>query len=155
MNQAQAVSTSSIPAVRPDSDAVRERLQGSRRRMNLIALTASLGAMAFGLFWLAWILWTTISLGVGGLSIDLFTQMTPAPNTAGGGLANAEHAFEIANAADFIRLVRPGREQARAAMIATQHVGVAQQVHVAANGLRSHAEMLGERIDAHFAMLAK
>ena len=53
MNQAQAVSTSSIPAVRPDSDAVRERLQGSRRRMNLIALTASLGAMAFGLFWLA------------------------------------------------------------------------------------------------------
>ncbi|PLP98858.1 phosphate ABC transporter permease PstA [Cupriavidus pauculus] len=90
MNQAsQAVSTSSIPAVRPDSEAVRTRLQGSRRRMNAIALAASLGAMLFGLFWLAWILWTTISLGVGGLSLDLFTQMTPAPNTAGGGLANA------------------------------------------------------------------
>ncbi|GAA7764877.1 MAG: phosphate ABC transporter, permease protein PstA [Burkholderiaceae bacterium] len=93
MNQAsqasQAVSTSSIPAVRPDSDAVRTRLQGSRRRMNMYALTASLAAMGFGLFWLAWILWTTISLGVGGLSLDLFTQMTPAPNTAGGGLANA------------------------------------------------------------------
>ncbi|GJG95802.1 phosphate ABC transporter permease PstA [Cupriavidus pauculus] len=90
MNQAsQAVSTSSIPAVRPDSEAVRTRLQGSRRRTNAFALTASLGAMVFGLFWLAWILWTTISLGVGGLSIDLFTQMTPAPNTAGGGLANA------------------------------------------------------------------
>jgi len=57
--------------------------------MNAIALAASLGAMGFGLFWLAWILWTTISLGVGGLSLDLFTQMTPAPNTAGGGLANA------------------------------------------------------------------
>jgi len=90
MNQANhAVSTSSIPAVRPDSDAVRARLQGSRRRMNMFALTASLGAMGFGLFWLSWILWTTISLGVGGLSLDLFTQMTPAPNTAGGGLANA------------------------------------------------------------------
>ena len=89
MNQAQAVSTSSIPAVRPDSEAVRSRLQGARRRTNAFALAASLGAMIFGLFWLAWILWTTISLGVGGLSIDLFTQMTPAPNTAGGGLANA------------------------------------------------------------------
>ena len=90
MNQAsQAVSTSSIPAVRPDSEAVRTRLQSSRRRTNAFALTASLAAMGFGLFWLAWILWTTISLGVGGLSIDLFTQMTPAPNTAGGGLANA------------------------------------------------------------------
>ena len=90
MNQAsQAVSTSSIPAVRPDSEAVRTRLQGARRRTNALALAASLGAMGFGLFWLAWILWTTISLGVGGLSLDLFTQMTPAPNTAGGGLANA------------------------------------------------------------------
>ena len=90
MNQAsQAMATSSIPAVRPDADAVRARLQGSRRRTNLYALTASLGAMAFGLFWLMWILWTTISLGIGGLSLDLFTQMTPAPNTAGGGLANA------------------------------------------------------------------
>ena len=45
--------------------------------------------MAFGLFWLAWILWTTVTLGVGGPSMDLFTQMTPAPNTAGGGPANA------------------------------------------------------------------
>lgn len=90
MNQvSQAVSTSSIPAVRPDSEAVRTRLQSARRRTNALALTASLGAMGFGLFWLAWILWTTISLGVGGLSLDLFTQMTPAPNTAGGGLANA------------------------------------------------------------------
>lgn len=90
MNQAtQAVASASIPAVRPDSDAIRARLQSSRRRTNLYALTASLLAMVFGLFWLAWILWTTISLGVGGLSLDLFTQMTPAPNTAGGGLANA------------------------------------------------------------------
>ncbi|CAG2137673.1 phosphate ABC transporter permease PstA [Cupriavidus numazuensis] len=90
MNQAShAVSSASIPAVRPDADAVRTRLQARRRRTNLIALAASLGAMGFGLFWLAWILFTTVTLGVGGLSLDLFTQMTPAPNTAGGGLANA------------------------------------------------------------------
>jgi phosphate transport system permease protein len=92
MNQpssAVRASASSIPAVRPDSDAIRTRLQARRRRTNIYALTASLLAMGFGLFWLAWILWTTLSLGIGGLSLDLFTQMTPAPNTAGGGLANA------------------------------------------------------------------
>lgn len=91
MSQAAMSSSSStsIPAVSPDADAMRTRLQARRRRTNFYALTASLGAMGFGLFWLAWILWTTISLGVGGLSMDLFTQMTPAPNTAGGGLANA------------------------------------------------------------------
>ncbi|CAG9163981.1 phosphate ABC transporter permease PstA [Cupriavidus pampae] len=90
MNQAShAMASSSIPAVRADSEVVRTRLQSSRRRMNMYALTASLAAMGFGLFWLMWILWTTVSLGIGGLSWDLFTQMTPAPNTAGGGLANA------------------------------------------------------------------
>ncbi|RZT41748.1 phosphate ABC transporter permease PstA [Cupriavidus agavae] len=90
MNQAShTMSSSSIPAVRPDADAVRGRLQNNRRRTNVFALAASLAAMGFGLFWLAWILWTTITLGVGGLSLSLFTEMTPPPNTAGGGLANA------------------------------------------------------------------
>ena len=45
--------------------------------------------MAFGLLWLVWILYTTLQLGIGGLSVDLFTQSTPPPNTDGGGLANA------------------------------------------------------------------
>jgi phosphate transport system permease protein len=44
--------------------------------------------MAFGLVWLVWILWTTLQLGVSGLSWDLFTQSTPAPGSPGG-LANA------------------------------------------------------------------
>jgi phosphate transport system permease protein len=48
----------------------------------------SLAAMSFGLFWLAWILWETIRLGVGGLSWATLTQMTPAPNEEGG-IANA------------------------------------------------------------------
>ncbi|MES2912321.1 MAG: phosphate ABC transporter permease PstA [Pseudomonadota bacterium] len=59
-----------------------------RKMVNKIALVLSLGAMAFGLFWLAWILFETIRLGIGGLSVATLTQMTPAPNDAGG-IANA------------------------------------------------------------------
>src|SRR5471032_1017408 len=72
-----------------DRDAVKRRMQRSRRRKNAIALTLSLAAMAFGLLWLIWILWTTVTLGIGGMSMDLFTQSTPAPGSDGGGLANA------------------------------------------------------------------
>lgn len=62
----------------------------TRRRQltNALALTLSLLAMAFGLLWLLWILWTTLSLGISGLSLGLFTKMTPAPGNDGG-LANA------------------------------------------------------------------
>ncbi|KMY85830.1 Phosphate transport system permease protein PstA [Candidatus Paraburkholderia calva] len=70
-------------------EAARRKLQRCRRGTNAIALTLSLAAMAFGLIWLVWILYTTLKLGIGGLSIDLFTQSTPPPNTDGGGLANA------------------------------------------------------------------
>ncbi|WP_312563524.1 phosphate ABC transporter permease PstA [Diaphorobacter sp.] len=67
---------------------VRQARYASRKRLNQIALTLSFLAMAFGVFWLVWILWETIRLGVGGLSVALFTQMTPPPNEAGG-IANA------------------------------------------------------------------
>ncbi len=60
----------------------------TRKRVNYIALTLSLAAMAFGVFWLIWILWETLRLGVGGLAIATFTQMTPPPNEVGG-IANA------------------------------------------------------------------
>lgn len=69
--------------------ATRMKLQRRRRGTNAIALTLSLAAMAFGLLWLVWILFTTLKLGVSGLSMELFTQSTPPPNTDGGGLANA------------------------------------------------------------------
>ncbi len=59
-----------------------------RKRVNAVALVLSMGAMAFGLFWLVWILWETIVLGVGGLSWATFSQMTPPPNETGG-IANA------------------------------------------------------------------
>ncbi len=70
-------------------DAGRLRLHHRRKWVNRLALTLSLGAMAFGLFWLAWILLETVRLGLGGLSWTVFTQMTPAPQSEGGGLANA------------------------------------------------------------------
>jgi len=60
-----------------------------RQLINKAALTLSMAAMAFGLFWLIWILFTTLELGVAALSLDLFTKMTPPPNSSDGGLANA------------------------------------------------------------------
>jgi phosphate transport system permease protein len=59
-----------------------------RKTINRLALALSLAAMAFGLFWLVWILFETVRLGVGGLTWATFTQMTPPPNEEGG-IANA------------------------------------------------------------------
>ena len=64
-------------------------LYAVRRFKNKLALTISLLAMGFGLFWLIWILFTTVKLGMSGLSLSLFTQMTPPPGSDEGGLANA------------------------------------------------------------------
>jgi phosphate transport system permease protein len=67
------------------------RLGKHRRRkaVNAFALTLSMLAMAFGLFWLIWILIETVRLGVGGLALSTFTEMTPPPQAEVGGLANA------------------------------------------------------------------
>ena len=67
------------------------RLSKHRRRkaVNGVALTLSMGAMAFGIFWLFWILFETIGLGIGGLALSTFTEMTPPPMADSGGLANA------------------------------------------------------------------
>ncbi len=59
-----------------------------RRWINGICLTLSMAAMIFGLFWLGWILWTLIQYGLKGVSLRLFTQMTPPPGSDGG-LLNA------------------------------------------------------------------
>lgn len=66
----------------------RQAMFSRRKRTNAIALTLSLAAMGFGLFWLAWILWETLRLGLSGIALATFTQSTPPPNDAGG-LANA------------------------------------------------------------------
>ncbi len=72
----------------PGQQAGRVAMHRRRKRKNLLALTLSLGAMAFGVFWLLWILFSTLRLGLGGLSLAVFTEMTPPP-MADGGLLNA------------------------------------------------------------------
>jgi len=64
-------------------------MHAKRKRINAIALTLSLGAMGFGVFWLLWILYETVHLGIGGITLATFTEMTPPPQAADGGLANA------------------------------------------------------------------
>lgn len=69
-------------------EQTRQARYSQRKLVNQVALTLSLLAMGFGLFWLFWILLDTVRLGVAGLSLDTLTMMTPPPNDVGG-LANA------------------------------------------------------------------
>jgi phosphate transport system permease protein len=61
----------------------------TRKRVNALMLAVSSLALAFGLFWLVWILATLLYEGSNALvRASLYTQMTPPPG-ADGGLANA------------------------------------------------------------------
>ncbi|HBF28382.1 phosphate ABC transporter permease PstA [Rhizobium sp.] len=61
----------------------------SRRYLiNRIALGLSIVSAVVGLGFLASILWTLLSQGLGAIGLDIFTQMTPPPGSKGG-LANA------------------------------------------------------------------
>ena len=60
-----------------------------RKLANRIGLTLSMGAMALGLIVLLWILIVLFKNGFSALDWAMFTQSTPAPGSAGGGLANA------------------------------------------------------------------
>jgi phosphate transport system permease protein len=55
-----------------------------RRRRNAIAMGLAVGATAFGLGWLVLILGALLWQGVSGLSLQVFTEMTPPPGSAGG-----------------------------------------------------------------------
>ena len=55
-----------------------------RRIRNVIATVLSLMATAFGLGWLVMILGALLWKGFGGLSIAVFTEMTPPPGSSGG-----------------------------------------------------------------------
>ncbi len=59
-------------------------LQDTRRRSNAIAMGLSIAATVFGLSWLVLILAVLLWEGVGGLSLAVFTQMTPPPGSSGG-----------------------------------------------------------------------
>ncbi|MFA6920640.1 MAG: phosphate ABC transporter permease PstA [Gallionella sp.] len=59
-------------------------LYTKRRLINATGLSISVMAMAFGLFWLCWILWTLLDHGLPALTSAVFTQMTPPPGSTGG-----------------------------------------------------------------------
>ncbi len=63
-------------------------LYARRRIINAVGLAISMLAMAFGLFWLCWILWTLLENGLPALTPLVFSQMTPPPGSSGG-LLNA------------------------------------------------------------------
>jgi phosphate transport system permease protein len=60
-----------------------------RKLKNWAFLGLSMLATLAGLACLAAILWTLISHGLAGMSYQIFTEMTPPPGSAGGGLLNA------------------------------------------------------------------
>jgi phosphate transport system permease protein len=59
-------------------------LYAARRRRNIIAMGLSLSATALGLGWLVLILSALLWEGLSGLSLRVFTEMTPPPGSAGG-----------------------------------------------------------------------
>jgi len=56
----------------------------SRRRSNAVAMTLAYSATLFGLGWLVLVLGALLWHGFGGLSLAVFTQMTPPPGASGG-----------------------------------------------------------------------
>jgi phosphate transport system permease protein len=73
------------------------RVSGLARRRkitNAISLGLATAATLFGLFWLAWILGTTLVEGFSAISPRLITEMTPPPGSAGG-LLNALYGSAI------------------------------------------------------------
>ena len=78
----------SAAAHRAEAWLMDAKLYASRRRRNLFASSAAYCATAIGLAWLALILGELFWKGFGGLSLRVFTEMTPPPGAAGG-LLNA------------------------------------------------------------------
>ncbi len=63
---------------------INQDLYAARRRSNAIMKVLALAATIFGLGWLVLILGVLLWKGVGGLSLSVFTEMTPPPGAAGG-----------------------------------------------------------------------
>ena len=55
-----------------------------RKFGNAAALSLSAAATLVGLACLGAILWTLLARGLAGMSVQLFTQMTPPPGSSGG-----------------------------------------------------------------------
>ncbi|HEY4555836.1 MAG TPA: phosphate ABC transporter permease PstA, partial [Lysobacter sp.] len=59
-------------------------LYRNRAIKNAVAKVLAVCATVFGLFFLIWIMWTTLSKGIASINPALFTQMTPPPGDEGG-----------------------------------------------------------------------
>jgi phosphate transport system permease protein len=64
------------------------QIYARRRAVNYLVVGLSLAATAFGLLFLALVLWTLLVNGIAAISPTLFTQTTPPPGSTGG-LSNA------------------------------------------------------------------
>ena len=65
-------------------DAPRTARYAARHRTNVVATALALAATTVGLGWLALILGSLLWQGVSGLSLRVFTEMTPPPGSSGG-----------------------------------------------------------------------
>jgi phosphate transport system permease protein len=66
------------------SARAQSKLYAVRRWRNRLAMVLSVGATALGLGWLVLILGELLWEGLGGLSLSVFTEMTPPPGASGG-----------------------------------------------------------------------
>jgi len=66
------------------ADKIMAARYSRRRRNNAIAMVLALTATAFGLGWLVLVLGSLLWQGFSGLSVAVFTQMTPPPGASGG-----------------------------------------------------------------------
>ncbi len=57
---------------------------GARRRRNIAATAFAIAATLFGLGWLVLVLGALLLKGFGGLSLRVFSEMTPPPGSSGG-----------------------------------------------------------------------
>ncbi len=82
------MSTSTEKAVLQSALVPENPLYRRRNVANKIMLTLSFITVAFGLFWLFWIIYTLVVRGGGSMALSLFTEITPGPGSPGG-LMNA------------------------------------------------------------------
>src|SRR5260370_2859468 len=60
-----------------------------RRRVDIVIRALCFGAALFGVTWLALLLFTLLYKALAGLTLQIFTENTPPPGSAEGGLLNA------------------------------------------------------------------
>ena len=70
------------------AETARTPRYAGRRRRNAIAMGLAVAATALGLGWLVLILGALMWEGFRGLTLQVFTEMTPPPGSTGGGLLN-------------------------------------------------------------------